>query len=198
MPELFRVVSPRSRAEIEHVAADVRFVLGIGDTDHVDMARLLDLALPDLIDDYEFRVADNDRMGEAEALTDLNRPIITMANTTYEALCRGEWRARMTAAHELGHLMMHSQRPTYLAKLRKHDPLIDPERQADIFAAAFLMPDEAFRRVSSIEEAMEVFGVSRDAACYKARRLGLYRKLVFKAGPRPTKKKGGKHMARTP
>ena len=99
----------------------------------------------------------------------------------------------MTAAHELGHLMMHSRQPVGLAFMRKADPQVDPERQADIFAAAFLMPESQFRQVRSIEDAMSRFGVSRDAASCRARSLGLYRTLVINH-----KKRGRKHMARTP
>ena len=198
MAEFRRVVGARSRKDIEGLASRVRAGLGLGPHDYVNMANLVDLGLAGLFDDYEMHIAENKKLGAAEAVTDLNRPVITFSERTYDLLCRDDRRARMTAAHEVGHLLMHSQQPVGLAFLRKDDPLIDPERQADVFAAAFLMPEIAFRKAKTIEAAMDMFGVSRDAASYRARTLGLYRQLVSRSRPRTANKKGCKLNSRTP
>lgn len=165
------------------------------------MAKLLDLGLMGLINGYELRVAPDNDMGDAEAVTDLNKPVITFGATAYAALYRGEPRARMTGAHELGHLMMHSQQAVGLAFMKNDDPLVDPERQADVFAAAFLMPEAAFRRMTSIDEAMRYFGVSRDAATCRARKLRMNWLVIGRRPPivrTSAKKKGRKSMTRTP
>lgn len=83
-------------------------------------------------------------------------------------------RSRFDAAHELGHLVMHSD----------PDPLDrDQERQANMFASAFLMPAGEIRaylptkapRPTSWDEVLEHrrhWGVSAKALLFRARELG--------------------------
>ena len=197
MAKFRQVVEARSRASIEKEAAKIRSELGLDPFDQVDMARLVDLHLPKMIDGYECRVAENNVLGAAEAVTDLLRPIITFSLKIYDQLCAGNRRARMTAAHELGHLLLHTRRPVGVAFMQKDDPTVDPERQADAFAAAFLMPEEAFRKMKSIHQAMKVFGVSQDAATCRARKLRM-NWLVHGRMPPKQKTKGRKSVTRAP
>jgi Zn-dependent peptidase ImmA (M78 family) len=135
------------------------------------MVPLLEHVLYEVIPDYDFRVREDRLMGCLEGLTDEREPVIYLKESVYRALERSDGRARMTAAHELGHLLMHCGMPTYRAFSAGYDPLYDPERQANVFAAAFLMPAEAFGRCRTAREAMKKFGVSRDAATCRARNL---------------------------
>lgn len=172
MDDRGRVVQARTAREVEVLANDIRRALGLEAESRVAMLPLLELALPELIDGYEFRVVEDWALGGAEAVTDSHRPIIAMTNRTYQALRRSEPRARMTAAHELGHLMMHCGTPTYYAFGREEDPLTCPERQANNFAAAFLMPEKPFKRLRTVSDIRRTFGVSTDAALCRARKLG--------------------------
>ena len=166
-----RVVAPRSAREVEQIAIEARLHLGLAPGDRVSMTPLLEQVLYDVLKDYDFQVEDDAVMGDVDGLTDSRRPIIKLKNSVYAALQRAEPRARMTAAHEFGHLLMHCQMPTYYASSAKPDPLRDPERQADIFASAFLMPREAFIECRTVSEVRRRFGVSKDAALCRARRL---------------------------
>ncbi len=195
MPE-FRVALPMSREEIEEVAWGARSALGLQPFDRAPMAKILEFVLPELISKFEVRVAEAGRLGGAEAITDAFRPMITFSASTYNGLCRDRARPRMTAAHELGHLLLHTGQTGY-AFMRSQDPQLDPERQADIFAEAFLMPECAFRRVKSIHEAMSVFGVSKDAATFRARKLEMW-ELIGTKPKRPRSKKKGCDKRRTP
>lgn len=197
MTDYRRVVQARTRNAVELRAARVRADLGLDPADRVNMAKLVDLGLIQMIEGYEMHVVGNRVLGAAEAVTDLNRPVITFSERTYEALYRDDARARMTAAHEVGHLMLHSRQTVGLAFMRGNDPLVDPERQADIFAAAFLMPEAAFRKMKSIDQAMKFFGVSRDAATCRARKLRMDWLIQGRAPPK-IKKKGSKPMTRSP
>lgn len=190
MAKARKVVRARSRDEIEELAWRARADLGLAPRDRVPVARLIEWVLPLVVPDFEMRVAEHGVLGGAEAVTDLHRPIITFSPLSYDELFRDRPRARMTAMHEVGHLLMHTQQPVGLAFMKKYDAYVDPEAQADMFASAFMMPEFAFREVRSIEEAMNRFGVSRDAACYRARALGMYRQLVVKRGALRPKKKG--------
>lgn len=195
MPK-FRVAPRLSLRDIENIAEQVREVLGFVKGKHISMAVVLEHILPELIDGYEFRVDDARNLGKAEAITDGFRPIITFSAASYTQLAKDAPRARMTAAHELGHLLLHTGR-TGFARLEKHDRTLDPEKQADAFAAAFLMPCSEFRQVKSIREAMSKFGVSRGAALCRARKLKMWH-LLSGHRDKSNYKKKGHDMRRTP
>ncbi|HPS76940.1 MAG TPA: XRE family transcriptional regulator [Thermoanaerobaculaceae bacterium] len=97
----------------------------------------------------------------------------------------GEGRFRFTAAHEIGHVVLHQHellktggvvfRDTVCSaseRLRPGVPIYQsPEWQANVFAACFLMPTKAVRRYlrraqdrASAEGLAETFGVSLQAA----------------------------------
>lgn len=101
------------------------------------------------------------------------RPVVVLTtNKTDRA------RSRMDAAHELGHLLMH------------HDT--DPgsqilERQANDFAAAFLMPSAQIRdqlpvrlNWSKLIELKQTWGVSLAALLYRSRSLGVISEAAFR------------------
>jgi Zn-dependent peptidase ImmA (M78 family) len=91
-------------------------------------------------------------------------------------------RSRFDAAHELGHLVMHSD----------PDPLDrEQERQANMFASAFLMPSEEVgpylpRRAPTLGswpqllEWRKHWGVSAKALLYRARELGALSESAFR------------------
>lgn len=193
------VVVRRTDKTVEGQAAHTRASFGLALGDKVNMARLVDTMLAKQIDGYVMEVEEDCRMNGCEAFTDKAELRITFSATTYEALVRGEWRARMTAAHELGHLFLHCGR--WWGRVTGWvNPENCPEKQADLFAAAFLMPATEFRKVRSIDDAMHRFGVSRNAAMCRARKLGLAKRLRIYDAPHTVgfKKKGRKLMARTP
>lgn len=166
-----RIVLPRSRRQLEDIAANVRATLGLSAGGRVSMQPLLEETLYDVLDDYGFQVRRDKEMGQMDGLTDDQKPIIYLKESVYHRLERGEGGARMIAAHEFGHLVLHCGMPTFRAFSEEYQPLYDPERQANIFAASFLMPEQAFRECMSAREAMTRFGVSQDAAMYRARIL---------------------------
>lgn len=91
-------------------------------------------------------------------------------------------RSRFDAAHELGHLVMHSDA----------DPLsIEQERQAHMFASAFLMPAGSVRRDllgvtptlrtwDQVLERRAHWGVSAKALLYRSRELGAMNEAAFR------------------
>lgn len=191
MPEANRFVQKRSQQDIANLANLVREALQLGQ-ERVAMAPLLEFVLPDLIDGYEFHVVDDADLAGAEGLTDLSEPIIRVSSTTYDDLCNADHRARFTAAHELGHLLMHSSSHIHYARTEHIDSTTDPEWQANEFAAAFLMPEAEFRKTTSIEEAQARFGVGFLAANKRAKSL----RHRFRSNPKNKKK--GARMNRTP
>lgn len=164
-------VQKRSEHQIERLAKMVRQELGVDPGARLAMQPILEFALDDMIEGAYLRVASDSEMAGAEGRTDWHQPVITLSAGTYAALTKGDRRARMTAAHELGHLLMHTKQPVYYYRERTKDNRLDPEWQADTFAAALLMPADAFRKMKSVRQAMSAFGVSRSAALRRARGL---------------------------
>ncbi|ABK45778.1 protein of unknown function DUF955 [Magnetococcus marinus MC-1] len=97
---------------------------------------------------------------------------ITLANFT------GPLRNRFTIAHELGHYVIHSRMGEVPIEAPRKGRSV-AERQADAFAAAFLMPKEQFLTFfDSMGENPDLeliaghFRVSKSAANYRAQEFG--------------------------
>jgi Zn-dependent peptidase ImmA (M78 family)/transcriptional regulator with XRE-family HTH domain len=87
-------------------------------------------------------------------------------------------RQRFSLAHEFGHLVMHYSFPDGLKKV---------EKEADEFAAEFLMPEEAMRReiiapvsLTSLAELKPRWGVSISALMLRARDLDIISERQWK------------------
>jgi hypothetical protein len=103
---------------------------------------------------------------DAFSTSQLPRPIVVLtpdrANDVY--------RHRFTAAHELGHLLLHSD-------AAPGDVL--QEKEADAFAAEFLTPGEMIRPelpprmdLKALEQLGKKWGVSVDSLVYRCREVG--------------------------
>ena len=103
---------------------------------------------------------------DAFSTSQLPRPIVVLtpdrANDVY--------RHRFTAAHELGHLLLHGDAVP-------GDSM--QEREADVFAAEFLTPGEVIRPqlpsrmdLKALEQLSRKWGVSVDSLVYRCREVG--------------------------
>jgi hypothetical protein len=116
-------------------------------------------------------------LGETRLVDD--RIFLAMGSRTYTMLAH-EGFARFTAAHEIGHVSMHSSTLTKMKTLSQyeaalaratasHNYFVDSEFQANIFAAAFLAPDEGLCFLERhgklhVDTVMKTFGMGRKAA----------------------------------
>jgi Zn-dependent peptidase ImmA (M78 family) len=91
-------------------------------------------------------------------------------------------RQRFTAAHELGHYVMHSNEPDafdYIDNRMAFEADEDnmEEAFADSFATALLMPKDEVKRLKkqhyTATQIAVYFGVSQDAAYFRLTKLGL-------------------------
>lgn len=179
----------RSERQIEQLANMVRRELGIGPGDRLAMQPVLEFALDEMVPGAYFAVANDHDMPGAEGRTDWHQPVITIAASTYANLKKSDPRARMTVAHEIGHLLMHTQQPIFHYRSKSRDHRVDPEWQANYFAAALLMPATAFRKMRTVKQARSAFGVSKAAALRRARILG-HKILDDTVRQSPSKRKG--------
>lgn len=187
------LVERRSQRQIETAAGELRKLFGYAPDQRVHLAELLELWLPQLIKNYLFDVVPDDQIKGRFATTDLRRPVVRFSESSYAGLRRGDPHGRFTAAHEIGHVLLHCGRRLHYARRSTIDKECCPEWQADAFAAALLMPEEGFRQCATIEQAMERFGVGWRAARWRAQSL----RHRFKQSP-TAKNKGSKRMRRSP
>jgi Zn-dependent peptidase ImmA (M78 family) len=89
------------------------------------------------------------------------------------------YRRRFTIAHEIGHYIMKTGHNSIASAINSTDPV---ESEANEFAAELLMPLQQFKKdckngISSIDELMEKYQVSKEAAGWRLVHSGALGKL---------------------
>lgn len=127
----FRAISD---AEIEKMAEKCRRHWRMGDGPISDMVLVMENAGAIVA----FDRLDTSTMDGLSNWSELDgRPYVLLASDKSTCV-----RSRMDAAHELGHLVLH--RHVDMTTLNKRADFAEIERQAFLFASAFLMPSESF------------------------------------------------------
>jgi Zn-dependent peptidase ImmA (M78 family) len=178
------LVPPKSAKDIEIKALDWRHAFGVEDTWAPDVIDLFEKKLPKLFPNYTLMVRSDEEMlaiGDAEAYTAFNPSVIAVRNSVYLAASRNEGRARMTFAHEFGHLVLHpgaaklrSERAHEIVKRPR--PFESAEWQARKFGAYFLLPTHIVREFSSPRQLAEACQVSLQAAEIRFEEVGHIRR----------------------
>lgn len=158
-------VPARSEAEIFKLAHTVRADLKIF-ADEFPIIEFLEFGMSELFDGFVFEVGTMMQMGSNHGLTIPAENVIRLREDVYLRCCEGQGRDRFTAAHELGHYLMHRNAPIrfHRAEAGRLPAYMDSEWQANRFAGGLLMPEHLMRTCSSLHEVMRRFGVSYDAA----------------------------------
>ncbi|OYQ75513.1 ImmA/IrrE family metallo-endopeptidase [Wohlfahrtiimonas sp. G9077] len=159
--ELSIRVSPMSAAKIGELAKSVRKVFKINKP-FVDLEDLMEKFICN--DMLEICLPDDIRLKGKYALTYPDRNKILLSESTYNAACFGDGRARFTVAHEIGHLVMHKEQSAFARSSGNHKIYEDAEWQADTFASSFLMDVDYCNSETQIGEVRDMFGVSWQAA----------------------------------
>lgn len=167
-----KVVAPMSSTQISNFAEEVRQAFGFKPASTIKMAEFLELGLQTVLPDCVIQVAPDESMPGVDGVTLIGSPVIIFRETIYEDLRREEPEARFTAAHEIGHALLHSKAPMGYAFRSDYIEQTDPEWQADQFAAAFLMPESIFRVCKTTAEAMAIFGCTEHHVIDRAKTLG--------------------------
>lgn len=122
-----------------------------------------------------FAGADTPRI-DAFSTSTLPRPLVVLTPDRADDV----YRHRFTAAHELGHLLLHSD--TAPGDQQQ-------EREADIFAAEFLTPRDVIRPLLparldfiALNEVSRTWGVSLMSLIYRSRELGLLSDATARRG----------------
>lgn len=158
-------VPPRSQDNVFGVAMGVRQQLNI-QYDAFPIAQVLEFVMPLAFPGFGLEVGDFHQMGNNHGLTIPAENIIRLREDVYDGMVDGKGRDRFTAAHELGHYLMHRDIPIqfHRAENGQLKPFRDSEWQANRFAGGLLMPTDRMVQCKSLAEVVERFQVTRDAA----------------------------------
>lgn len=178
------VCKPKSKKNIQDECMLVRKALGIQDRRMVPIVAVLERAIPLAFEDFSFAVVSDLELPDAEAKANPATQSIRVRESVYLAATNGNAHSRFTLAHELGHLFTLSEIPDNdpragFFRRERNAPskaYLDPEWQADEFAADFLAPVPMVQGLSTAEIA-ESFGVSMSVAIRQLRKVdsGLWR-----------------------
>ena len=108
-------------------------------------------------------------MPDAEAQWDARKGVLRIRESVIAAMQRGEPRARMTIANEIGHFAMRhagarSRSTTQATTGRLLLEAKKEESEARRFAAMFLAPNYLLSSIDTVEEIADRFGLSFEAA----------------------------------
>jgi hypothetical protein len=165
-----------SDAEILSAARSVLSFLGLSNANKLDVLAILRgrriwtlKGLRTLV----YQTCPDDQLGDKDAKTEYHgdQIVITTKFSVHQKLEQGEGRARFTLAHELGHAVLHNAVTRFRAtgtsgsSRRKWErPYEDPERHANIFAAALLIDNAVAETLPNTKAISDKFGVSLVAA----------------------------------
>ncbi|MGL5796690.1 MAG: ImmA/IrrE family metallo-endopeptidase [Cetobacterium sp.] len=131
---------PRSRqkieAEVEQFRKNCKITSSKGRA--IDVLKVLDLSTE--VYGYEYQVVEDRELPyNVYAETDLIHKKIYIKESVYDRAAEGSTRDRFTIAHEIGHVIMHTDKIIVCRgdEIKKYEY---PEWQADHFAAELLVP----------------------------------------------------------
>lgn len=159
------IVPPRKKVDIYAYASNVRnfFAPLITKEGKLRIDVVYEL-LPDVMPEFELQIREEWEMGTDHGRTFPDKKLIHLRKDVYDGMCQGKGRDRFTAAHELGHLFLHTNIGFARAMDSSTKIYCDSEWQANTFGSALLIDEENLKLCRSIEEVAERFGVTREAA----------------------------------
>jgi Zn-dependent peptidase ImmA (M78 family) len=168
-PKFPRAHSPFS---IENHTQGLRELLGLGHESDFNIVSIVENLLCQKVKGFSLEVGAGIKLKRVEAYTAFNPPRIVLREDVYERAYKNDTHCRFTVAHELGHLFLHWSfpRPRLAPEAQKpSDPSPSGriEKEANQFAAAFLMPREVATRIGHPQRLAHVCGVSKQAASYR-------------------------------
>lgn len=120
----------------------------------------------DIVSDFEMR---NILGSNVLAITVPEQKVIIFPESTYNGIINCLNRARFTAGHEIGHLVLHSHLNYIFYDIKDVDKTdLDLELEADFFSASILMPFQHIKRIillnGNIKHISAFFQVSEESA----------------------------------
>lgn len=171
MSDIYDFKAPAmSWGQVDAAADSVRQSFRLTDVPYFPVVDIVEKLLANRFEEISFEICTHKEMDGAEGLTCPRGKFIRIRGDVYDEACTGGVRARFTFAHELGHLLLHTDAEKPLARALSAErlkPFRSAEKQANRFASTLLMPAGHISPLDSPEALMERFGVSRTAAGYR-------------------------------
>jgi hypothetical protein len=165
-----------SRASIRQTAELVRRLaqehLGVENEPYFPVMDVLEPLLLVLDPEFELQVVERSKMGEEHGLTIPGQHLIRLREDVYDRACEGKGRDRGTAAHEMGHYILHHDL-ALPRRMREEDlmPYRSSEWQAKAFAGELLVSAQFVKNGEGATAVARRFGVSDQAAEHQLRVL---------------------------
>jgi Zn-dependent peptidase ImmA (M78 family) len=172
------IVPPRSWNDIAAICDDIRAQFGLQDEPRFPVMDFIEKILDQRLGIINFLTGDPKEMGTAEGYTCPQGTFIELREDVYSAAYAGEGRSRFTAAHELGHLAMHTNVPLARAhSSQRVKAYRSSEAQANQFAAELLMPPRFFGVDDDAKSVAKRHGTSLEAASNRLNYLWEQKKI---------------------
>lgn len=138
-----QIVKPLSTYEIKQAAIECRNSSPdfIDENGAIDVVKILELKYT------KYEIVPNETLRNAYAITKSSGEIL-ISEEVYDQACDGDYRARFTIAHELGHAYMHTTIDGFAQGKDKAcytEIYYDSEWQANTFAAELLIPTSTLK-----------------------------------------------------
>jgi ppGpp synthetase/RelA/SpoT-type nucleotidyltranferase len=149
-------------AQIERLAKRLWDVLGLGSVFNVLVFHIALERIRAILPGFNIKILSDEELPSLQAQADSTTNTIYIRRSVFAACMAGDANARMTVAHEIGHLFLHPglhSRPNM--EFRSAGRI---EREAARFAAAFLAPAHLIVGCKSPREIQETFLISSEAA----------------------------------
>lgn len=163
---------PNTPSVIEGYTQGLRKLLRLGDSPYFNIVSVIENGLGRHLQGFALEVLSHKELRSVEAFTAFNPVRIGVREDVYEGAYKNDTRARFTVAHELGHLCLHwgYPRPRLAPEAQKpNDPSAKGrvEKEANQFAAAFLMPRALADKIDEPRRLANLCRVSDEAAYYR-------------------------------
>ena len=154
--------------EIEQRVKVLRAELGLQNQSRPDLITAIE-KLTARFRHFSYQQIPDAEMPGAEAQWDARKGVLRIRESVIAAMQRGEPRARMTIANEIGHFAMRHagvrrRSATQATAGRLGLEAKKEESEARRFAAMFLAPSDLLSTIDTVEEIADRFGLSFEAA----------------------------------
>lgn len=130
---------PLTQAELRDGATELRRRLGLDKTPHVDVAHLFEITLPQVFSGFDYDIRTKAQMGKKHGAAYPSKRLILLREDVYDGIKEGNGQDRVTAIHEIAHVLLHTDDRIALCKAKGQlEDCKNPEWQADVFAREFL------------------------------------------------------------
>jgi Zn-dependent peptidase ImmA (M78 family) len=165
--------TPTSRNHIRHFVKHIRTMIGYTNSLYFPIVEFVELCLPDIFPDFELEIIPHEEMKNKCGETSPSQHKIILNENIYYQAVDGDGFARLTVAHEVGHLFLHDTNSISLCKLQPGETLKafeDPEWQADVFGAELLAPSYLIQNMNEYEIS-DKCGITHRAASVQKSKL---------------------------